>query len=301
MRSPIEYEKGHIPGALNLPLFSNQEREEVGTLYKQSGPLQAFMHGLKSAQKNLPSLISQVRQACLNKKLRLYCARGGLRSKAVGNLFSSLGYQVTIVEGGYKAYRKLRENLAATNLPLRVVGGFTGAGKTEFLLALEKKGYQVLNLEALANHRGSVFGASKVTKQPTDEMFWNLISEKLFSFNLDKTIWVEDESRMIGRCSIPDPLFQQMQKAPMLFLDIAVEKRVGRLLESYNHLEPNDLFFALSTLKKRLGHQRIEKIIQSYLLEEKVEIAKSFLSYYDKSYSHSLKKRPGLIFESFLV
>lgn len=301
VRSPSEYAAGHIPGAFNLPLFSDDERKIVGTLYKQEGSLDAFFKGLAFVREKLTFFLEEVKRATSEKEIGIYCARGGLRSFSMARFLTEAGYTIFTVKNGYKGYRRLVLSGLQNSINFRVVGGYSGAGKTDFLKALAKKGYQTLDLEELANHRGSVFGKPLEGMQPTHEMFENLIFSKLQILDNSQPVWIEDESRMIGTCCLPDPLYKQMQNAPLLLLKAPLEKRMRKLLQDYSHLRSESLFQAVAKLKKRLGSSRVEAICKGFLSEDRKLIVKTFLSYYDKTYDHNLRKRPGLIFESLLV
>lgn len=186
VRSPGEYGHAHIPGARSLPLLSDAERAEVGTLYKQVSPERAFDVALSFVEPKMEWFVSEARS--LNAPLKLYCWRGGMRSQSLNQLFNVAGLESTILPGGYKAYRRWVLSFLETEFPFHVLTGVTGSGKTEKLHALKEEGKQVLDLEALANHKGSVFGF--LGPQPSNEQFENAIAAILNSFSLDQPIWV---------------------------------------------------------------------------------------------------------------
>ena len=231
VRSPSEYAKGHIPNATNLPLFSDEQRALIGTLYKQCGQPAAYDLGIKFVGPKLADFVKQAR--AFGEKLELYCARGGMRSASMGWLFANAGVECCIKEGGYKAYRRWIHGVLERGVTFKVLTGLTGSGKTEKLQKLAKCGENVLDLEGLANHRGSSFGMLGQDPQPSYEQFENLIGDRLS--NLCSPIWVEDESRMIGNCKIPDPIYDAIQKGELVVVEAPKQKRLQRLIEMYAH------------------------------------------------------------------
>ncbi|HDR68185.1 MAG TPA: tRNA 2-selenouridine(34) synthase MnmH, partial [Bacteroidaceae bacterium] len=282
VRTPAEYETAHIPAARNIPLFSNEERKIVGTKYKQVNREAAMLSGLEFVGKKMVNLAKEgMKVAGRNKKVLLYCWRGGMRSESVAWLFSNMGITCYTLKGGYKSYRKyLRE---AFNLPFQiiVVGGKTGSGKTEILKLLEDAGEQVINLEKLANHKGSAFGALGELPQPTTEQFENLIFETIRLLDAGKRIWVEDESRNIGRCVIPPELYYQMRLGTTLFLDIPREMRAERLTADYAQYEKELLKSCILKIGKKLGGDRTKASLESLEKNDFRLSAMNMLEYYD--------------------
>ncbi len=280
VRSPGEFAHAHIPGAINLPLFTDKERAEVGTLYKQVSQEKAFDLGLKFAGPKLESFVVEAR--LLEQPFTLYCARGGMRSLSMHALFQAARLKCSTLKGGYKHYRQ--EVLKALEGPFkfRVLKGLTGAGKTETLHKLREERNQIIDLEALANHKGSVFG--KLGAQPSNEHFENLLAEQISSFDLNQPIWIEDESRKIGEVKVPDALYSQMQQGESVFISCSEEERTARLLRDYEHLTREELEEGIKKLEKKLGGQRVKEL-KAFIAKGDVHAALHILiSYYDQCY-----------------
>lgn len=293
IRSPGEFAHGTIPGAINLPLFSDEERKQVGTVYKKESPKAAFLLGLDFVGPKMRGFIEQVE----GKNPRLFCWRGGMRSQSMGWLFSKAGMEPLLLTGGYKAYRRFVLKTLETTYPFQVLGGLTGSGKTSLLRSLKE---QFLDLEELAHHKGSVFGKLEGKAQPTNEHFENCIASSLFKMDPSKPIWVEDESRMIGSCKIPDPIYRQMQKSPLYLLQTPLEQRVELLLEEYSHTPPSLLKEAVFCIKKRLGGSRTEEILGCINNKNYRQAVFLLLEYYDQAYKFSIQRsqRTPLIYET---
>lgn len=289
VRSPIEFAHAHVPSALSFPLFSDDERREVGTLYKNVGKEAAFDRGLFFVHQKIPDFVLRARELC--KKfgtLKIMCARGGMRSASLEWLFSMAGLPTCRLEGGYKAFRAFILLQLQKSYPLVVIGGYTGSGKTEMLKELKKKNFSVLDLEELANHKGSSFGS--LGPQPSNEQFENELACALFHFQGDK-LYVEDESRLIGRIKIPDAFYEQMRKAPFCELKVTKEKRVERILKDYGTLSKDELIQAFLRIEKRLGSENFKRAtlaVEMGDLSRAVEIA---LDYYDKAYEKMIQIR----------
>lgn len=296
VRSPAEYQHAHIPGALSLPLFSNDERAAVGTLYKQQGKDAAVLKGLEIIGPRLRETAEQMKAiAGENQQLGIYCWRGGMRSGAMAWLAETSGLQPWRLSGGYKAYRHLILQTLSQPLPLQVIGGKTGSGKTKALYALEQKGEQMIDLEALAHHKGSAFGHIGQEPQPGNEQMENQLGECLFAMKVNKPIWIEDESKNIGSVFLNHAFFLQMTKAPLYIMEIPFAQRVTHLMETYGSLPATALLDSLQRIKKRLGPERFataEQHIQTGNIQAALEIV---LAYYDCMYAYQLslkKDRP---------
>ena len=231
VRSPAEYNQGHIPGAVNFPLFNNEERALVGTCYKQKGKDEAVELGLAIASPKLADFVARAKILAPERQVRIHCWRGGMRSASVGWLLETAGFNVVILIGGYKGFRRWALSLFSVPQKIIVLGGMTGSGKTEILGALRNMGEQVLDLEALANHRGSSFGALGQPPQPTNEQFWNTIAMEWVKFDSTKALWVEAESKSLGLCRIPQEIFEQMEKAIVIEIRRSRQERVEFLVE----------------------------------------------------------------------
>lgn len=290
VRSPKEFEQGHIPGAWNLPLFSDTERAQVGIAYKLQGATKAVEVGLKFVGPKLSDWVRQIRKRKIS-RIKVYCARGGMRSQSLLWLLNFCRIPATSLLRGYKNYRNWALNIFNQSYSLKCLGGHTGSGKSALLKEFQQKA-QVIDLEGLANHRGSLFG-SYPSHQPTNEQFENELAQKLFSFDANKSIWIEDESRLIGKCCIPNPIYDLMKAAPLYFIQTQKDKRIENLIQEYGKEETLKLTEAVSKLKKRLGTKEMRSIIECIEKKKLIDAVDRLLNYYDKSYSHTLKKRSG--------
>ena len=291
VRSPGEFANGHILGAINIPLLDDSERKSVGTLYKEKGMKEAFFLGLKFVGPKLAGMVEQFYDKAENGLIKIYCFRGGLRSSSIADLIQKSGIKAYTLKGGYKAYRRFCLDQLKIPLTLNVIGGATGSGKTDLLQSIQKLGGQVLDLESLASHRGSVFGHIHQEDQSSQEHFENNIAEAFRIFTPDKPVWVEDESRMIGKLKIPDPLFDRMQKAPLFVLERGIEARIHYLLELYGEIPIDEFTDSLTRIKKRLGSTRFQEIIGLARLGKWSEAVHILINYYDKAYKNSLNNK----------
>lgn len=295
VRSPSEYQQGHIPGSHSFPLFSDVERAHIGTVYKQQSRQEAIEMGLLFFQPKLELFISQAAHL-LTSVGKVLCWRGGMRSGFVARLLELMGYTTFSLQGGYKAYRRwtlqrLTHFPPPRSFSLFVLGGLTGSGKTDILQALQQRGEQVIDLEAIAKHRGSAFGGIGFPQQPTQEQFENELALILERLDWSKPIWIEDESRLIGRCHIPPALYASMLQAPLFYVSCSLSDRLQRLLTQYGQAPKQYLLEATQRIVKRLGGQ-LSKEIQQFIEEEKNEQAfERLLSYYDKAYQYQISKR----------
>lgn len=291
VRTPAEFQQGHIPGARNLPLFTDAERAEVGTLYKQVGRQRAVRHGLERVGPRLADLADELlaaRDRTPEHPLRLHCWRGGLRSASVAWLASTLDLPVVLLEGGYKAYRQWVLALMEQPWPLRLLGGRTGTGKTALLLALADRGVAVVDLEGLAHHRGSSFGGLGQPAQPSGEQFENRLAAQLRRSATAAEVWMEAESAQVGRCRIPGGLWQQMKTAPMLEVRRPLQERLRHLVEIYGAQDPAELTEATLRISKRLGPQRTAAAVEAIARGQMERACAEMLDYYDRCYDHDL-------------
>ena len=292
VRSPAEYAGGHIPGALSMPLFSDEERAEVGTLYKQQGPRPAFMRGLELAGSKLRWYAEEAQRLAPQGRLMLHCWRGGQRSASLGWLLQQAGFDVQLLEGGYKAYRQqLLADFSAPRNPMLIIGGYTGSGKTLILQQLSARGASVIDLEQLAHHKGSAFGALGEQPQPTVEQFENDLHLAWRSLTPAKTTWLEDESRSIGRVYLPDPFWRQMLKSPLIFLELPLASRIEQLVRAYAPYGQQQLEDSFQRIAKRLGGQHVKAALEALEKADYAAAAAIALQYYDKAYLHSLRHR----------
>ncbi|SDK59789.1 tRNA 2-selenouridine synthase [Catalinimonas alkaloidigena] len=291
VRTPAEFAQGHIPGACNLPLFSNEERAQVGTTYKQIGREEAFLQGLDLVGPKMRALVEAGQQLAPQRRVLMHCWRGGMRSGSVAWLLQTAGFQVDTLVGGYKAYR--HEVLEAFARPARllVLAGETGSGKTAILRALAERGEQVIDLEHLAHHRGSAFGGIGLPAQPTTEQFQNALHATWATFDRARRVWLEDESFSIGQVQLPHPLWQQMKAAHVVQVQVPRHARVQRLVAEYGSLERDALAHAILTIQKRLGGQHVAATLDALRAGRLDEVAERLLVYYDKSYQIGLQRR----------
>jgi tRNA 2-selenouridine synthase len=289
VRSPAEYDRGHIPGALSLPIFNNEERSVVGTLYLQKGSKEAMVKGLELVGPKMKEFVSQASGLTPDGELVLYCWRGGMRSNSMAWLFNTSGIKSHILEGGYKTWRKHIHDFFGKPIPnLIVIGGMTGTGKTEILEEIEKKGGQVIHLEQLARHKGSVFGHIGMPPQPSTEQFENELYTCLSDLNTSEPVFVEDESLAIGQVFIPKPFFAQMSSSRFVNVVVPFEDRVKRLVESYTGGETEFLITAAMRIERRLGSQNAN-LVRKFIMERHMEKAVAIvLEYYDRVYTRSM-------------
>lgn len=294
VRSPTEYIQGHIPGSESFPLFSDAERCKIGTSYKKKSRQEAIELGLIFFQPKMEAFLERASKL-LTSSGRVLCWRGGMRSGFTARLLELGGYKIQTLQGGYKTYRNWVLNRLKSPLSnLFILGGLTGIGKTAILQALQNAGEQIIDLEAIANHRGSSFGGIGLSAQPSQEQFENELAFRLEQLDWSKPVWMEDESRLIGHCHLPQELYQSMQRAPLFFLQCTLEKRQKNLLLQYGNAPQEQLLQATRRIAKRLGSQRtieVEQLFENGRIEEAFEL---LLSYYDKTYRHQLSKRQGI-------
>lgn len=291
VRSPGEFEKGHIPYAHNIPIFTNEERAIVGTTYKQQGKEPAVLKGLEIVGTKLRHFADTARKLAVNNTLLVHCWRGGMRSESMAWLFETVGIKTYILEGGYKAFRKFGKQKLAESKNIIILGGLTGSGKTEKLLRLKDYGEQVIDLEGLANHKGSAFGALGQEPQPTNEQFENNLIYEWLSLDITKPIWLEDESHSIGSNWIPDELYKTMRNTTVIKVDLDKNVRIERLLSEYANFDEQHLENCILRIGKRLGGQNVKSAIESLKNGNLRSVADITLAYYDKSYNFGLNQR----------
>jgi len=319
VRSPGEYNHAHIPGAYSLPLFSDEERKIVGTAYKQESREQAIKTGLdffgpkmKKLVEDVESIVDSRESGVVNSQLPthdsrlilVHCWRGGMRSAAIAWLLDLYGFKVYTLIGGYKKFRN--HVLDTFQFPFRfnILGGFTGSGKTELLKSLEEKGEKVIDLEGIAQHKGSAFGNIGMPEQPTQEMFENILAQELCKSIVNSQwsrenspyspVWLEDESQRIGHVNIPNDLWATMRRSPVYYLDIPFEERLKHIVQEYGQLDTERMIGAIERISQKLGPQHAKSAIL-WLKEGKItESFEVLLHYYDKFYFRSLHNREAL-------
>ncbi len=296
VRSPGEYYKGHMPNSINIPLFDNDERSIIGTIYKKEGRKKAVIEGLKFFEKKMELLLDNLFMSIDSYKtipnknneffIRIYCSRGGMRSQSIAWLLDKYKLNPITLKGGYKIYRRWVLDSFSKKLNIVVIGGKTGTGKTRLLSLLEKYKYQTIDLEGFACHRGSTFGGLGMKEQPSNEQFENKIAEKLYSFKISNSIFVEAESANIGKCKIPHEFFNQMKNSRRIEIIRSESNRLDELIDTYSVFKKEELQESVLRIKKRLGPQRTKIALESINNERWDLVCKSVLDYYDKCYEY---------------
>ncbi|HML87052.1 MAG TPA: tRNA 2-selenouridine(34) synthase MnmH [Methylomusa anaerophila] len=294
MRSPSEFQIGSIKGAVNIPLFSNEERVLVGTTYKSVGAEDAKQQGLEIVSGKLPAIVQQIRTISQKgSTVVVYCWRGGMRSRSVVGILDIMGIAAYQLLGGYKAYRRhILDKLGAFSLNPQVVVlcGSTGTGKTAVLELLGSKGIPVINLEKLANHRGSVFGQIGLGSATTAPNFDVALLDELERYNDRPFIVVECESKRVGKVYLPDFLYDAIKQGKKLLLITDIETRISRLMEeyldTYDKNQP-EILACIETLRKRLGNKKTERLLDDFRQGHVREVVRTLLvKYYDPLYGY---------------
>jgi len=291
VRSPSEFSYGHIPGAVNIPLFDDAEREEVGTRYKQNGRTDAILRGLELTGPSMCHKLEKALQIAAGGKLLVHCWRGGMRSEAMAWLFSLGDIETTLLEGGYKSYRHHVLESLSVNRKMFVLGGLTGSGKTHILKYLREQGRQVIDLEGMANHKGSALGSLGQAPQPSSEHFANILYSRWKDLDPGLPVWLEDESRNIGTVFMPDDFYNNMQLNPTIVLLMDIKTRLPRLIEEYSFYDRDELEASVMRISKRLGADRAQEAIEAIRHSDFARAIEIVLHYYDKAYLYGLKRK----------
>ncbi len=290
VRSPSEYAHAHIPGAVSIPLFDDAERADVGTIYTKVGKTQAVQRGLEYVGPKLRRFTEEA-LALGSGELLVYCWRGGMRSGAMSWLFGTVGLKCFKLDGGYKAYRNHVLDSFACKYDFVVLGGCTGSGKTDVLKELAGRGYQVLDLEGLANHKGSAFGSMGEAPQPSNEMFEHLVFDTLRRFDPAKPVFVEDESSNIGRVFVPRAVFAQIRTGRLVEMDTDYGVRLDRIMKVYAAIPPQEIAPYILKIEKRMGRERCKQAYEACMAGDVTQAAEMCLAYYDKMYRSQLETR----------
>jgi tRNA 2-selenouridine synthase len=288
VRSPAEFQKAHIPGAFSLPLFSNEERAQVGTTYKQQSREAAILLGFDLAGPKWSGFIRTALEKAPDKKIVVHCWRGGMRSGAMAWALDLYGFQVFLVDGGYKRFRRWVLEQFEKPWPLTVIGGMTGSGKTRILHELHNRGEQTIDLEYLAQHQGSSFGTLGRLIQPSTEQFENLLATQLHKLDDNRRIWIEDESLNIGKNSIPRNFWDRMQRSPLFDMQVPKELRIKALTEEYGPLDKDFLVECTERIRKRLGPEQTKRAVAAIREDRMEDFVREVLVYYDKTYRTGL-------------
>lgn len=294
VRSPSEFSQGHIPGAINIPVFSDEERAQIGTLYTCSGPDTALVRGLDIAIPRTGEYLGSLKASAPQGPVMVHCWRGGLRSAAMAEVFSQAGYEVSVLSGGYKIYRRQVREVLSKPRAVLILGGYTGSGKTEVLRELQRMGEQTIDLEELACHKGSVFGALGKPPQPTNEQFENNLCHHWVDLDPGKPVWIEDESRMIGNVTLPEPMVEKLSRSVMIRLNIEKAFRIERLVNDYARFDKSVLAGAIEKIRLRLGGTETNMALEALRADDFNTVAEITLKYYDKAYLHTLERRRDL-------
>lgn len=300
VRSPGEYSHAHIPGAHSLPLFSDEERKVVGTAYKQESREKAIKIGLRYFGKKMVEMVEEVEALAAKsdpdspaKTVLVHCWRGGMRSAGVAWLLDLYGFKVYTLIGGYKTFRHWVLQQFEKEYPITIIGGYTGSAKTHVLKQLRELGDTVIDMEAIANHKGSAFGNIGLPPQPSQEMFENLLAMELHTASQANAglIWMEDESQRIGDVNIPSNFFHFMRTRPVLFLDIPFEERLNHIVSEYGGLDKERLVNSVERIQKRLGGLETKNTLNHLAEGDIKEAFRILLGYYDKWYGKSMQLR----------
>lgn len=296
-RSPGEFAEAHIPGAVSFPLFDDAERAEVGTMYKQEGREMAVERGLEFIGPRMADMVRSAKALFAEqpdrRPIHMYCWRGGMRSGSLSWLLRTAGMPVVLLEGGYKAYKQTLPALMGQEWPLVRVGGYTGSAKTAVLQALAEAGEQTVDLEGLARHFGSAFGNLNRHDQPTSEHFRNLLAECLVGLDPTRRIWVENESRKIGKVHVPEPFYKRMIACPALEMLRSTQDRVDHLVGMYGAYDTALLHQAFEAIRSELGGAETTEASAALQQDDLATAARIALDYYDRTYEHGLQKRAG--------
>ena len=298
VRSPAEYQHGHVPGAISMPLFSDRERAQIGKVYKSQGKRDAIKVGLDLVGPKMSYLVGQA-ESLGSPQLAMYCWRGGMRSDSLAWLLRRAGFEVHVLKGGYKAYRAALHIFFDQPLNLQVISGYTGSRKTDFLKMMEREGAQTINLEELACHQGSSYGNQKSQGQPTTEHFQNQIFAAFLNLDIRQPIWIEDECMRIGQVTLIESLHRQKETSPHFFIDIPKEDRIAFLVEDYGHLEDDKLVEATLNIRKRLGGLNTRRAIEFIHKNQLSEAVNIILEYYDKQYLNALERKKEYVAKHF--
>ncbi|HOP28743.1 MAG TPA: tRNA 2-selenouridine(34) synthase MnmH [Spirochaetota bacterium] len=289
VRSPGEFEEDHIIGAVNLPIFDNEERKEVGTLYRMAGRETAVLKGTEIGGRRIGEIINRLSEI-KGRDIVIYCARGGMRSGSVAALINSLGIDVYRIKEGYKAYRRyVCDRLSSIKIKpeIFILQGLTGAGKTEIIRIMDNS----IDIEEMAGHRSSVFGGIGL-KQKSQKFFETLFLSRIDELEHERYVIIEGESRKVGNLHIPDYIFAQMRGGHFIYIDTPLERRISIIRDEYNSFQEHErVVEKVNSLKGKLGSKKADMLVELYnsgRIDEFIEIL--LLDYYDLLYSHSLNK-----------
>ena len=302
VRSEGEYNHAHIPNAYSLPLFNNEERKIVGTIYKQKSREEAIKKGLEIFGPKMKEMIDFAegiipKDNPNNKTVIVHCWRGGMRSAGIAWLFDLYGFKVYTLIGGYKAFRNWVLGVFKIKFNFTILGGYTGSGKTIILQELRRLNEPIVDLEGIAGHKGSAFGRIGLPMQPSTELFENKLAIELVQICAlypNKPIWIEDESQRIGNVSIPHQLWETIRSSRINFVNISFEERLNYLVDTYGKLDKIELEEAIKRIQKKLGGLEMKTAIEYLKNNDMHGCFSILLKYYDKLYKKSLENREQL-------
>lgn len=291
VRAPIEFCKGSLPNAINIPLFEDSERAEIGTLYKQQGKDTAVHRGLEIVSPKMTLFVDQVKALSKNKKVFAYCFRGGMRSNSFAWLMNTSGLEACIMQGGYKAFRNYALDYFEQDRKIILLGGKTGSGKTDILKKLNALSFQTVDLENIAHHKGSAFGSINEQKQNPQQVFEHELFHQLYLLDESQNVILEDESQSIGYNKLPHGLWQQMKLATIIKMEIPFELRVQKLVDDYTTVDIDALKLCVTKISQQLGTLNAKLCLQ-YLDDGNLsDVARLSLLYYDRAYEFSYKNK----------
>ena len=291
VRSPLEFQAGQIQNAINVPLLNNEERVAVGTDYKQKGQAEAIKTGFRLVGPRLEEIINKAEKIAAGRELLVHCWRGGMRSDNFSKFIAMARVKSQVLQGGYKAYRQFALENFKKPFKFILITGFTGSGKSDILRELGNQGEQILDLEKLANHKGSAFGGLMMPAQPTTEQFQNDLFEEILKLDLSKRIWLEDESIAIGKIFLPQDFWNTMGHSKLVEMEVSKEIRVQRLVNEYGASDPDQFLETVGRVKTKLGGQHYNSAKEKLSHGDMASTIEILLTYYDKAYRASIEKR----------
>lgn len=295
VRSEKEFIAGHVKNAVNIPVLNNEERRAVGIDYKENGQAAAIKTGFRLVGPRFLEIINSAEHLADGKELLVHCWRGGMRSSNFCQIIGMANIRTHQLEGGYKSYRERALTSYKEPLKLQVIGGLTGSGKSQVLKALEAKGEQIIDLEGLACHKGSVFGGLMMPPQPTTEQFQNDLFEDLMRLDPSRPVWIEDESIGIGNVFLPGGFWRQLSSAPVFDISAGKEARIERLVKEYGAADKNEFAAAMQSITRKLGGQHYKAAKEKLDEGDMSSTIEILLTYYDKAYGAGLKKKEDRI------